>query len=108
MKIQNFYKWYCITTWSLWLLFITLSILSEELLNGDQVLLSAFTFFLFLPSIFVAVVPAQPILFGISFAFSIKNQSTKYIIFDALSLLISAILVVGVFFIYLVCWAPSH
>ncbi|MBQ8267138.1 MAG: hypothetical protein IJZ21_01985 [Clostridia bacterium] len=108
MKMQRFYNKYCIVVWSMWIVFMLSSIISEELLPEYSLLLSAIPTLLLLPSLLTAILPIQPILASVSLAFSIQNKNTKYVVFDILSFLISALLAAGEFLIYILYYAPSH
>lgn len=91
MKSQKIYNWYTVVLWIVWSLILIFTQISGTAFDVKNEQL----FFAVKNSstviFWISLIPIVPVLWIFAFVHSIKNKKDKYIIFNVISIIVSAL-----------------
>lgn len=92
MRVQKCYRWYCVISWSFWIITILLAFLSGGPYEVHNLDFYHFVVKLSVVSFTSVLIPVHPVLFVWSLISSIKHKHEADIVFNVCSILVTTIL----------------
>ena len=90
-KFTKIHKWYCVATWSLWIVSLCISSIYTNFVEYNQ-RIPYFASILNAISLVISLVPVHPILSILSIIASVQEKMIKYLIFSIVSIVITCYL----------------